>query len=104
MVRSEDALLTVNAVQASTLNVELSWAIPSQREDGSTLLAADISGYQLSYVEQTSGESTVIAIDSGSVNAYQLELALGTYLFQIQTVTTDGQLSALSDAITVTSE
>ena len=104
MLRSEDALLTVNAVQASTLNVELSWAIPSQREDGSTLLAADISGYQLSYVEQTSGESTVIAIDSGSVNAYQLELAPGTYLFQIQTVTTDGQLSALSDAITVTSE
>jgi len=82
--------------------VLLSWDIPTEREDGTSLELYEISGYTIAYgVSETDLALEVSVV--GNVTSYSLEdLQLGTYYFAIATVDSDGVRGRFSDVIAVT--
>ena len=63
--------------------VELTWDMPSSREDGSALLESDILGYEM----EVNGEQL---IEVGKAYSTTLTLPKGTYVFRIRTVAEEG--------------
>ena len=74
--------------------VTRSFTPPTERVDGTELLAEDIAGYRL-YLNDTSLPLLL------TNNTFTLEITLGEHTVQIQTIDTDGRESTLSDTITV---
>lgn len=80
--------------------VAVAWSAPTQREDGSTLPASDIAGYEVYHLETASGEMDIIEVE-GNVTEYQLPLAAGTHELGLSVVDVNGVRSALTEMQTV---
>jgi hypothetical protein len=92
------ALLTVNL--AADLN--LSWDIPTQRENGDTLSLIEISGYIVQYGTEYGNYTSTVEVHGGSTTALLVEgLLPETYYFRIATIDSDGLTGAFSDPITI---
>jgi hypothetical protein len=82
--------------------VTLSWSPPMERENGSLLSPSELAGYQIYYTLEETGESIMIEIDDTGATEYEFrDLAPGTYYFAITAVDAKGEISELSDMVTV---
>ena len=92
------ALLTVNL--AADLN--LSWDIPTQRENGDPLPLIEISGYIIQYGTEPGNYTSTIEVFGGSTTERLIQgLIPETYYFRIATIDSDGVTGAFSAPITV---
>lgn len=81
-------------------SIELSWSIPSSREDGSDLELYEIDGYVVSYgTDSENLNNTVDIIGYGETSVVIDELESGTYYFAIATIDSEGVQGAFSEAI-----
>ncbi|MBT8100893.1 MAG: fibronectin type III domain-containing protein, partial [Gammaproteobacteria bacterium] len=89
--------ITVQGV--STGSVSLSWAAPTENEDGSTL--TDLDGYRLYWGTTPGTYPNTVTIDNPSVTTYLVEnLAPGTYQFVATSFNTAGVESDYSSPAT----
>jgi hypothetical protein len=71
---------TVEVTQVSTASTTLSWAAPTENEDGTAL--TDLAGYKIYYGTSSRNYTTEILIDNPSITTYLVEnLSPGTYYF-----------------------
>ena len=97
-VNSLSALVTVSALYT----LELSWDIPTERENGDALPLEEISAYTLRYGTNEDSLSNVISISGGATTQYLLsDLSAGQLYLQIATVDSDGIQGAYSDTLSV---
>lgn len=82
--------------------VTLSWEVPTQRQDGSSLSTNEINGYKIYSGTSANDLSNVVVVDDpGQIN-YSQVLPEGTYYYAISTITTDGVEGPRSSAISLT--
>lgn len=80
---SATASLTVLAAP-TTRSARLSWVAPTQREDGSTLSASDISSYLVYYATSSSGALTLLGTTTTGTLTYLVSgLSTGTHYFAV---------------------
>lgn len=92
MVRFLTLLLLTFPAFADTVNG--SFNHPIQREDGSTLTAAEIANFNL-YVNGVNTQSI-----PGTDNVFSIDLGPGSYDLNMTTVDTDGRESVYSNTLT----
>lgn len=93
------------SVTSSGSTVSASWSVPTQREDGSPLMASDLRGYEIYYYKSGTPQSqgTVIAINNPTQTSHTTGvLSPGTYFFAISSVDSNGVYSQLSNYVSVT--
>lgn len=108
---SSNAQLTVSvvALPVTSITVNASWSVPTQREDGTPLLVSDLASYKLFYyregTDQNSGSVINIpALDSQSnlVTSYSVTLSeKGAWVFAISSCDNADQESQLSSPVVV---
>jgi len=80
--------------------VEMSWSIPTAREDGTPLLVSELASYTL-YVLDSEGPVQVVVVNDGAVTSYVFtDLQPGTYMFEVAATDTTGAEGAPSDSVT----
>ncbi len=92
-----------------TIDITLSWNIPTQREDGSGLDLTEIGGYEIYYFLEgsTEGEGETVnipAVDNNNqyVTSHDVQLnQTGSYVFAISTYDTNNVYSVISEPVTV---
>ncbi len=83
-------------------SITLTWSAPVERENGNLLSPSELTGYQIYYTVEETGESIMIEIDDTRTTEYEFrDLAPGTYFFAITAVDSKGEISELSDMVTV---
>lgn len=89
---------------ATAHTLQLSWNVPTTREDGSALVNSDLSGYQIYYYQDgNSANGETVSISGGTTTAAQIAInGSGTYYFAISALDKSGQLSQLSNYVAVT--
>ena len=75
--------------------IELSWSIPTQRENGTELKESDIEGYFIY------ADNVQYFVFEGNATSYTLELFKGPHSFTISTLTIDGIEGAQSQIINI---
>jgi len=96
---------TTPAPGATSHSLQLSWAIPTTRENGTALTISELAGYQVYYyLDGTSaGAGNVVNINGGTTSSTQISLTgSGTYYFAIAARDQAGLLSNLSNYVAVT--
>lgn len=108
--RQESRFLALNKlptdVLPSTVSLQLSWSLPTQREDGTALDVQDISGYEI-YMSRIDSANTVtdqVVVVSGAnqTNLTLPDLGAGQYHLAISAIDTGGLKSQLSDVVSYT--
>lgn len=87
---------------ASAHTVQLSWTIPSTRENGSALRLSELSGYEIYYYQEgtSSGAGEVVPVSGGTNTSTQVTInGSGTYYFAIAARDQAGLLSNLSNYV-----
>lgn len=85
--------------------LQLSWTIPTTRENGNALTLTELSGYQIYYYPEGSaqGAGEIVNVSGGSTNSTQVTInGAGTYYFAIAAVDQVGLQSNLSNYVAVT--
>ncbi|HUH37718.1 MAG TPA: fibronectin type III domain-containing protein [Spongiibacteraceae bacterium] len=83
--------------------LQLSWTIPTTREDGASLRMAEIRSYEIYYTSDRLNKEGVIVVSSGSTNQHSFEIKdPDTYHFAIAAVDSSGLKSRNSDFVSVT--
>lgn len=97
-IRSLTALLTL----VTPVNLDLSWEIPTQRENGDALPLAEIRGYVIQYGSAEGSYTNSAQVLGATTTSHVIErLSSGTYYLRIATTDSDGITGAYSDPITV---
>lgn len=92
----------LQSAKPSTYTAMISWSVPTQREDGSSLSVKDLSGYEIYYTTDDSSVSGVFKIAGGGVSSYTASnLAAGNYYFSISAIDLSGFKSALSNLVSI---
>jgi Immunoglobulin I-set domain len=101
-VMSAVATVAVAAPQVALHDIALSWDIPLEREDGSSLPLYEINGYTIAYGVDSNELNSTVRIVGGQQTVHTLtNLETGTYFFAIATVDSDGIQGRYSDAVQV---
>jgi hypothetical protein len=78
----------------------LNWSVPTTRSNGAPLSMAEIAGYEIYLLAESTGETSVITLDDGSLTSYSIDgLSADTYHFSMAAKDSDGNLSALSAVV-----
>ncbi len=106
LVENEGGIVESVAASLSVIelpkSIQLSWDIPSQREDGQALELYEIDGYKIVYGTDELNLSSVLSVSGASETSVTVdELLSGTYYFAIATVDSDGVQGAYSETISV---
>lgn len=91
---------TTPAATAHTL--QLSWTIPSTRENGTALTLSELSGYEIYYYAEgsSSGAGEVVPVSGGTSTSTKVTInGSGTYYFAIAARDNAGLLSNLSNYV-----
>jgi hypothetical protein len=81
----------------------LRWTIPVTRANGAPLAIAELRGYEIYVLSESTGERTVIAIDNPLSEQYRLEgLPPDTWHFAVAAIDTAGNASELSAVVSKT--
>jgi hypothetical protein len=93
--------ITVTAAAATTKSVSLSWAPPTQNDDGSTL--TDLAGYKIHYGTASKNYTQSVAVSNAGLTRYQLDsLPTGKIFIAMTAVNTQGAESEFSPELNVT--
>jgi hypothetical protein len=91
----------INVSEAPTL--ALSWGMPSERENGETLLPSEIYGYVIEYGYDTNNLRDRTQITGAAITNHTLtELRRGVLHLRIATIDSDGVTGRFSDILSVT--
>lgn len=108
-VASLTALLQVNEVivvdpePVMVASIELSWDIPTEREDGTALELYEINGYVIRYGTTSGALNQSVTVNGGGETQALIEdLEANTYYFAIATVDSDGVQGDFSSEISET--
>jgi len=97
-VTSLSALLTI----LNNASLALSWQVPSQRENGDTLLVSEISGYVIQYGVSAESLGNLITVSDALTTDYELKnLQPGTLFLRIATVDSDDIQGQYSSTISI---
>ena len=97
---SESAFVSVYA--PNNPSVQLSWGIPSFREDGSPLEMYEINAYLLEYGDSPSGVTTQIKLTGASTTEYTItNIETSTLYARIATIDASGIQGKFSDWISI---
>jgi hypothetical protein len=78
--------------------VNLSWNVPNQRENGTTLDATEVGGYEVRYKKSTDKRFTYISINGYWNTQHSFDwLDEGDYIFQIAAFDKNGIYSQFVD-------
>lgn len=93
-------------VTTPSVDLQLAWTLPTQREDGSTLASQDIAGYEV-YMTMIDGNNVttdqVLSVSDASQTSLLLaDLTTGQYHLAISAIDTNGLKSQLSDVVSYT--
>jgi Putative Ig domain len=89
--------LTSSSPGAATL----SWSVPTQATDGSTL--TDLAGYRISYGMSPTELAWAVQVSNPGINTYVIDgLKPGTYYFAVRAYSASGTQSAISNVSTRT--
>lgn len=93
-------------VVPNTVDLQLAWNLPTQREDGSVLATQDIAGYEV-YMTMIDSNNVatdqVLSVDGAAQTSLLLpDLSTGQYHLAISAVDSNGLKSQLSDVVTYT--
>jgi cytoskeletal protein RodZ len=81
----------------------LSWSAPMTRANGAPLSMAELSGYEIYVVAESTGESSVITVSDPTALNYTVgNLAPDTYHFAISAVDTENHVSDMSPIVSKT--
>ena len=84
--------------------LELTWSIPTEREDGSVLPLLQLWGYII-VARHNGGEAVFYEVEGGGVTSYVFDaLPPGEWAFAIKAMGTDSTESGLSEWVTITIE
>tara|TARA_R110002073_G_scaffold49025_2_gene131418 strand:+ start:42 stop:563 length:522 start_codon:yes stop_codon:yes gene_type:complete len=78
-------------------SIELTWDRPEHREDGSILLPNEIEGYSIEW----SGPGTEVEVLATELSTVLVDVPIGTHVFRIATIDSDGVQGAYSAPISV---
>jgi len=96
---SEDSLAALVSLEALS-SIDLSWEIPTQREDGSALSVNEINGYLIQYGTQPYDFTNSERINGGSQTTHSLNnIRAGSYFLRIATIDSDDILGRFSETI-----
>ncbi|MDH5388698.1 MAG: VCBS domain-containing protein [Gammaproteobacteria bacterium] len=85
---------------STPININLTWNIPSEREDNTPLSLSAIGGYNIYYGSKQGQYINTVSIEDGSAESYTFtDLPTGTYYFVVTTYDTDGRESMYSTEI-----
>ncbi len=85
---------------ATASAISLSWIAPSERDDGTSISMAEISGYRIYYGTTQGTYTEQIDVNDGNVDQATLDnLTSGTYYLVLTTVDIDGRESTYSDEV-----
>ncbi|MCG3170565.1 MAG: hypothetical protein CALGDGBN_02132 [Pseudomonadales bacterium] len=91
------------AALAEARSATLSWIMPTTRADGAPLAAADIGGYEIYMIAESTGETQVIVIEDPLAVTHRIaDLQPGTYHFSIAAYDVVGQFSEMSEVVSKT--
>lgn len=95
------AAFDIEVVAVGAKGITLSWAPPTQNEDGSSL--GDLAGYKIMYGQEPGVFTKVISVPNGGATSYSVEgLVPGTYYFVIRAFNAKGVDSIRSNEATTT--
>jgi len=95
-----DDAIVVPPPEPNTGYAQLSWSIPSMRQDGSALPVSEIDHYVVIYGEDENLLDKQILIENADTTAYLLEnLVSASYYFKIKVVDINGLQSAYSNTV-----
>lgn len=91
-----------NATQEKYTNsVNITWSIPTTRENGDPLLVGDLIGYEIYVIAEASGVDQLVAVNDPLITSKTLEnLQSDTYYFSISSIDNNGLKSSPSELIT----
>ena len=90
----------ITVTQSASGSAQLNWSPPLSNTDGSTL--TNLAGYRISYGTSASALSQTQAINNVGLTSFTItNLSPGTWYFAIQSVTTGGTTSALSNPVSL---
>ena len=85
------------------LSVEVSWDIPTQRENGADLQLSELDGYRIVYYREGSSGPGSIYVDSPTQSSEIInDLEPGDYEFKISAIDTNGLVSEYSQIVATT--
>jgi hypothetical protein len=91
----------IQVVAVGTNSVILSWAAPTENEDGSPI--TDLAGYRIRYGEKPGSYSTTVALTNPGLASHFLEgLVPSTYYFVISAYNARGEESTYSNEAIIT--
>jgi hypothetical protein len=86
---------------SQTVSAALSWTVPSQNTDGSSL--TNLAGYRIYYGANASAMTSVVQVVGASTTSYVVQnLTPGTYYFAIKAYNIAGTESDLSGVVSAT--
>ena len=92
------AILSISELAA----VELSWDIPTERENGDSLAISEIRGYSIQYGLDSMNPENSIEISGATTTNHTIQnLLAGIYYLRIATIDTDGIRGAYSSNISI---
>lgn len=95
-------LLKARIAARNVQTINLSWSMPATRVGGAPLAAADLAGYDLSYMGRSTGKTGVVHISAPSQTSYTMSgLPTDTYDFAVAAYDQKGVASPLSNVVTV---
>jgi len=91
------SLVGCSGGDGSSTSLSLSWVVPSERVDGSTLSLSEIAKFRIYYGAESGNYSNTIDIDDHTATQAVIDgVPSGTFFAVITTVDTDGRESSFS--------
>lgn len=99
---ADPAVPEIQPAPAILHDVSLSWDIPLEREDGSSLSLFEIDGYTIVYGMSADQLNSTVRVVGGQQTSHTLnDLEEGTYFFSIATIDSDGVQGRYSDVVQI---
>ena len=99
-VATDQIEISVIKKAVSDDSIQLSWSVPSTRQNGDTLPTSELAGYEITMTDEQEGTKQTIIIEGALVTDYEVKnLQSGTYSFVLQAKDKSGVLSSPSSAI-----
>ena len=100
---SSEIIAVILEQEPAQVSVEVSWDIPTQRENGADLQLSELDGYHIIYQREGSSSPASVYIDSPTQSSEIIhDLEPGDYEFKITAIDTNGLVSEYSQIVATT--
>lgn len=97
---TQQVAITVIAASSGSGVANLSWQVPTTRENGEPLSPSELAGYEIYVTREETGAGEIFSIGDPLASSFSMQgLAAGTYDFAISAVDVSGLKSRLSNVV-----